>query len=143
MLIGEYQHSLDAKGRIFIPSKFRDELGERFIVTRGIGVCLFGMSLTEWEALSQKLRALPITDVDALRFLRLFFAGAAEVSLDPQGRILLPANLRQIAKLEKDAVVTGTLNRIEIWSKSEWANYTESAEAGFDETLMKMAQLGI
>ena len=143
MLIGEYQHTVDQKGRMFIPSKFREDLGEKFIVTRGIGGCLFGLSQQEWALFSQKLKALPLTDPDVLSFVRLFFAGASECELDKQGRILIPANLREMAKLDKDVVITGVLSRIEIWSKENWENYSTNADRDFNDTLAKMAQLGI
>ncbi|MHB1314413.1 MAG: division/cell wall cluster transcriptional repressor MraZ [Christensenellales bacterium] len=143
MLIGEYQHTMDQKGRVFVPVKFREDLGEKFIITRGIGGCLFGLSQQEWVLFSQKLRALPLTDPDVLSFVRLFFAGATECDMDKQGRILLPANLREMAGLDKEVVITGVLSRIEIWAKDQWDDYNREAGKGFHETLAKMAQLGI
>ncbi|MGI6168273.1 MAG: division/cell wall cluster transcriptional repressor MraZ [Christensenellales bacterium] len=143
MLIGEYRHALDAKGRLIVPSKFREDLGEKFILTRGIGSCLFGLSLEEWDNFSAKLRGLPMTDAYALDFVRLFFAGATECELDKQGRILIPAHLREAAALSKDAVVTGVMSRIEIWDSGQWDDYQKKADASFNETLLKMAQLGI
>ena len=143
MLIGEYNHTIDTKGRIFIPSKFREDIGESFIVTRGIGNCLFGLSHSEWNNFSEKLRTLPMTDAYALNFTRLFFAGATECDMDKQGRILIPANLRSVADLSKDAVITGMMNRIEIWDKGNWAEFNTKADSQFEETLLKMSQLGI
>ena len=143
MLIGEYQHTLDQKGRMFIPVKFREDLGEKFIITRGIGGCLFGLSQPEWALFSQKLRSLPLTDPDVLSFVRLFFAGATECEVDKQGRILIPSNLRDLAGLDKNVVITGVLSRIEIWSEERWEEYNKEADKGFHETLAKMAQLGV
>jgi MraZ protein len=143
MLIGEYNHTIDTKGRIFIPSKFREDMGDTFIITRGIGNCLFGLSHQEWASFSEKLRTLPMTDAHALNFTRLFFAGATECDMDKQGRILIPANLRSSANLEKDAVVIGMMNRIEIWDKNNWADFNKQADSQFEDTLLKMSQLGI
>jgi len=101
LFYGEYQHSVDAKGRVIIPSKFREGLGEKFILTKGLDNCLFAYSLEEWSNLEAKLRSLPFTDKDVRAFVRFFFAGAAEVEVDKQGRILIPQNLREYAGLEK------------------------------------------
>ena len=113
MFMGEYSHSIDAKGRLIIPSRFRDELGDDFVLTKGLDGCLSIYPQNEWEAFEQKLRALPFT--------RFFVASAAPCELDKQGRILVPATLREYAGLEKDVVLTGNINRIEIWSKRKWS----------------------
>ena len=123
MFYGEYQHSVDTKGRVIIPSKFRDGLGENFILTKGLDNCLFAYSAKEWAELEAKLRALPFTDKDVRAFVRFFFAGATECGLDKQGRILIPNNLRQHAKLEKDVYIIGVSTRVEIWDKYEWESY--------------------
>ncbi len=143
MLIGEYQHSLDAKGRLFIPAKFRDDLGDQFVIARGVGNCLLGMSLEEWNSFSQKLRSQPVTDVQVQKFVRVVFAGATDCEPDKQGRVVIPANLRDIAGLGKDVVVIGVMSRIEIWSKEAWEAYNASANEDYDEMINKMAELGI
>ena len=131
MFMGEYQHSLDVKGRLFMPAKFREELGEKFIITKGLDKCLFIYSQSEWTLLEAKLRALPFTKPEARAFVRMFFSGAAECETDKQGRFLIPANLREYAGLEKDAVIVGVSTRAEIWSKDEWAKYTKQIEPEF------------
>ena len=116
-MIGQYQHSIDAKGRLFIPAKFREELGETFYVTIGLDGCLSVYSDTKWAALIEKVEALPISKA---RSMRTLFANAAKCEPDAQGRILIPAKLRAYAKLEKDVVVIGVSNRAEIWNAERW-----------------------
>lgn len=120
MFTGEYGHTIDAKGRLIIPSKFREELGEKFYLTRGMDGCLFIFPLDAWSEFEQKLAALPLTSKDARTFTRFFISGATECELDRQGRILVPSTLREYAGLEKDVILAGNLDRIEIWSKSRW-----------------------
>ncbi|NLW40903.1 MAG: division/cell wall cluster transcriptional repressor MraZ [Tissierellia bacterium] len=143
MFIGEYQHTIDNKGRIIMPSKFREALGSTFIMTKGLDNCLFVYPQEEWQILENKLRALPLTNRDARAFVRFFFAGASECILDKQGRVLIPANLREHAKLEKEAVIIGVASRIEIWSKEEWNSYNEDDSLSYDSIAEKMAELGI
>lgn len=143
MLIGEYQHVIDAKGRVFVPSKFRDDLGDQFVIARGVGNCLFGMSLKEWSSFSQKLRSQPVTDIQVQKFVRVVFAGATDCELDKQGRVVIPQKLREIAGLSKDVVVIGVMSRIEIWSKEAWDAYNESVNEDYDDMISKMAELGI
>ncbi|WHH58884.1 division/cell wall cluster transcriptional repressor MraZ [Petroclostridium sp. X23] len=143
MFIGEYQHTIDAKGRIIIPSKFRDELGDKFIVTKGLDNCLFVYSQEEWANLEAKLKTLPLTSKDARAFVRFFFSGATECDVDKQGRALIPANLREHAALEKDAVVIGVSTRVEIWDKDRWGQYNCDDNISPDEIAEKMALLGI
>lgn len=143
MFIGEYQHSLDNKGRIIIPSKFRDGLGPAFIMTKGLDNCLFIYPQKEWNVLEEKLKSLPLTNRDARAFVRFFFAGATECELDKQGRILIPANLREHSKLEKEAVIIGVSTRVEIWSKTEWDMYNEDDSLSYESIAEKMAELGI
>lgn len=131
MFMGEYHHSIDNKGRMIIPSKFRDDLGELFIITRGLDQCLFGYPLSEWKLIEEKLKALPLTKKDARAFTRFFFSGATESELDKQGRINIPSPLLQYAKLEKECVILGVSNRIEIWSKPIWENYFTQSEESF------------
>ena len=141
MLMGEYNHSLDAKGRIIVPSRLRDQLGESFVVSKGLDGCLFAFPPEEWDKLVEKLQALPLTNKDARKFSRYFLAGASEVELDKQGRALLPQTLREAAGLEKDVVLCGVGNRIEIWSKDKWDDISRYDDV--DELAEKMADLGI
>ncbi|NLN16660.1 MAG: division/cell wall cluster transcriptional repressor MraZ [Firmicutes bacterium] len=143
MFMGEYQHTLDNKGRLIIPAKFRAGLGERFIVTRGLDGCLFAYPLKEWEILESKLKELPLTKSDARSFVRFFFSGASECELDKQGRIMLPANLREYAQMTKDVVVIGVANRVELWSKELWDEYMDKATASYEEIAEKIVELGI
>ena len=143
VFIGEYQHSIDSKGRMIIPSKFRDELGDIFIMTKGLDNCLFVYPKDEWKNLEEKLKLLPLTRKDARAFVRFFFAGATECELDKQGRILIPNNLRAHCKLEKDAIVIGVSNRVEIWSKEEWDEYNADDDLSYEKIAEKMVELGI
>lgn len=143
MLIGEYNHTIDTKGRLSIPSKFRDELGESFIVTKGMDHCLFVYPIDEWKIIENKLKQLPMTNRDARAFVRFFFAGATECEFDNQGRIRIPANLREHAKLEKDAIIIGVATRLEIWSLEQWNSYNSDANLSYDEIAVKMQELGI
>ena len=118
MLIGEYSHNIDAKGRLNFPAKLREDLGERFIVTKGLDDCLFVYSLEEWAALEAKIKELPMSKARGIQ--RYLFSGACEVEPDKQGRILIPANLREFARLEKDIMVIGASNRAEIWNRGKW-----------------------
>ena len=117
MFMGEYNHTIDAKGRLIVPSKFREQLGNEFVVTKGLDGCLFVYSNEEWHRIEESLREKPLTSKDARKFMRFFFAGAASCEVDKQGRILLPANLREYAGIEKDVISVGVYSRVEIWSK--------------------------
>ncbi len=142
MLIGEYSHTIDNKGRMIVPAKFRIELGERFIVTKGFDGCLYGYSIEEWNKIEEKIKTLPlITGKDARNFTRFFFSSAIECELDAQGRILISAGLREYASLIKDVVVIGVSARIEIWSKEKWESYNEMQDS--DDIAEKMSMLGI
>lgn len=143
MFYGEYQHTVDAKGRMIIPSKFRDELGEKFILTKGLDNCLFGYSIQEWSNLEAKLKTLPFTDKDVRAFIRFFFAGATECEIDKQGRILMPQNLRDHAGIDKDVFVIGVSSRMEIWDKTKWEAYNSDDSMSPDKIAEKMAMLGI
>lgn len=128
MLTGEYQHNIDKKGRLIIPAKFREELGERFMITKGIDNCLFVYSMEEWNALAMKLKAkFSFSKAKERAFLRSFFSGACECEVDSMGRILIPANLRAYAALkdEKSAIIAGVIDRMEIWNKAAWEQYCE------------------
>jgi MraZ protein len=138
MFMGEFQHSIDEKGRIIIPAKFRDLLGTSFVITRGLDQCLFVYPMKEWELLEQKLKTLPLMKSDARAFTRFFFSGATECEWDKQGRVNIPSNLRQYAELEKECVVLGVSSRVEIWSRSIWEQYFEQSEESFNEIAEKL-----
>lgn len=141
MLIGEFEHSMDNKGRITMPAKLREDIGEKFIVTKGLDGCLFAFSIKEWSNFEEKLRTLPISNKDARLFTRFFFAGAIDCEIDKQGRFLITSNLREFANLEKDVIIIGMDSRIEIWSKEKWQKCDEDISA--DEIAEKMEMLGI
>jgi MraZ protein len=138
MFMGEYQHTIDEKGRLIIPAKFREALGAQFIVTRGLDNCLFVYPKEEWAVLEQKLKSLPLMKSDARAFTRFFFSGATECELDKQGRINIPNTLCEYAKLEKECVVLGVSNRVEIWSKEVWTSYFQQSEQSFNEIAEKL-----
>ncbi|MBU8613032.1 MULTISPECIES: division/cell wall cluster transcriptional repressor MraZ [Bacillus] len=138
MFMGEYQHTIDAKGRMIVPAKFREGLGEQFVLTRGLDQCLFGYPMDEWKQIEEKLKALPLTKKDARAFTRFFFSGATECELDKQGRVNIASSLLNYAKLEKECVVIGVSNRIELWSKVIWEQYTEEQEDSFAEIAENM-----
>ncbi|MCM3784435.1 division/cell wall cluster transcriptional repressor MraZ [Neobacillus mesonae] len=138
MFMGEFQHSIDDKGRIIIPAKFRDALSPSFVVTRGLDQCLFVYPMNEWSILEQKLKALPLMKSDARAFTRFFFSGATECELDKQGRVNLPPNLRDYAKMDKECVVLGVSNRVEIWSKGIWEQYYSQSEETFNDIAEKL-----
>lgn len=143
MFMGEFQHTIDAKGRVIVPSKFREGLGEKFVATKGLDNCLFVYPMEEWQRLEEKMKALPFTKADARAFVRFFFSGATECEVDKQGRILLPANLRAHAKLDRDLVIIGVSTRVEIWSKEEWNKYTEQSEATYEELAEKIVDFDL
>lgn len=143
MLLGEYNHNLDAKGRVSVPAKFRDDLGSTFIVTKGLDNCLFAYSKDEWTTFETKLKALPMTNTNARNFVRFFFSGATECEIDKQGRINIPQNLREYASLKKDVSIIGVSTRVEIWDKEKWENYTSPENMDVDEIASQMSDLGI
>lgn len=143
MFLGEYQHSLDSKGRITIPSRFREQLGEKFIATKGLDNCIFLYPVDEWQTIEEKLRSLPFTKADVRSFVRFFFSGAAELELDKQGRTVLPVNLRDYSDIDRDVIVIGVGGRIEIWSVEKWAKYTENAGSSYEEIAESLVDLGI
>jgi MraZ protein len=143
VFLGEYAHGLDNKGRLTIPSRFREELGSPCVVTRGLDQCLFVYPPQEWQALADKLATLPLTQSDARAFVRLLFSGATECELDKQGRILLPPHLRQYAGIDKEVVVIGVSRRIEVWSAAEWEQYSTAAAESYETIAEKIVDLGI
>ncbi|ERL66470.1 division/cell wall cluster transcriptional repressor MraZ [Schleiferilactobacillus shenzhenensis] len=132
MLMGEYHHTIDTKGRLIVPAKFRSELGATFVVTRGLDTCLFGYPLPQWQKIQEQLAHLPTNKKDARAFTRFFYSAAAEVVLDKQGRINVPDNLRDFAHLTKECVFVGVASRIEIWAAPTWAKYMDQSSANFD-----------
>lgn len=138
MFMGEYHHTIDSKGRLIIPAKFREGLGDTFVATKGLDNCLFLFPMEEWSLLEQKLKSLPFTRANARAFVRFFFSGATECELDKQGRILLPPNLRAYAGIERDVVIIGVSNRVEIWSEEGWYAYSKQAEETYGEIAEKI-----
>lgn len=143
MFIGEYKHSVDTKGRLIIPSKFREGLGENFIVTKGLDGCLFIYPMVEWEMFEKKLKTLPLSNKNARKFVRFFLAGASECEIDKQGRILIATHLRDYAELEKEVILIGVSSRIEIWSKDKWNAYNNVDEFDATQLAESMEELGI
>ena len=143
MLIGQYEHTIDAKNRLALPAKFRGELGDKIIITRGIEGCLAVYTESEWKVMSDKLATLTISQAEARSFTRMILAGAMEVSLDKLGRILVPDYLKDYAGLKKNVVVCGLSNRLEIWDSEKWETYKKEAEKGVDEIVSKLGGLGI
>ena len=143
MLLGEYKHTIDEKGRIAVPAKFRSQISSGAIVTRGLDRCLFVFGLKEWEALAQKLMALPLAQANSRAFSRLMLSGAADVKLDVQGRILVPDYLREYAQVKKQVVVAGVYSRFEIWDAELWNAYKSKTESASDEIAEKLGELGI
>lgn len=142
MFMSQYNHSIDAKGRVIIPAKFREKLGDSFVITKGLDGCLFGYAEAEWKEFEEKLAALPTTSKDARSFTRYFLAGAAECELDKQGRILIPAVLREFAELDKEVVLVGAASKIEIWSKEKWDSSNSEYEENMDEISANLEKLG-
>ncbi len=141
MFMSEYNHTIDAKGRLIIPSKFREVLGEEFVVSKGMDGCLFVYANDDWNAFEQRLTSLPLINKEARQFARFFLAGAAQVEVDKQGRILLPASLREFAGLDKDVVLVGVGSRIEIWNKDRYES--EGGDLDMDNIAASMESLGL
>ena len=142
MFIGEYSHSLDNKNRMIIPSKLREGLGNKFIITKGLDGCLYAYPMNEWRILEEKLKTLPLTSKDARAFVRFFFSGASEIEVDKQGRGLIPQNLIEYAGITKEIISIGVLSKVEIWSKTKWEAYNDE-NIDFNELAEKMSELGI
>ena len=149
MLISSFEHSVDAKGRVFIPAKWRDDLGDTIVITRdmlggGDTRCLFGVSMPVWNEMLERFKRVAISDVPAQNALRMMFAGASDCELDKQGRVLLSAGLRKYAGIDKEAVLIGMGNRIEIWSQEQWLRWQEKAQDDMGtDALAYLAELGI
>lgn len=142
MLIGEFQHNIDTKGRLIMPAKFRSELGQQFVITRGLDGCLFGYPMESWMALQEKLKQLPLAKKDARKFTRFFYSAATEVEIDKQGRVNIPQNLIDFAKIDKECRVIGVSDRIEIWSSDQWNSFAEEAEEDFEAIAEEMIDFG-
>ncbi|SHJ59788.1 MraZ protein [Clostridium amylolyticum] len=142
MFIGEYSHSLDNKNRMIIPAKLREELGGKFIITKGLDGCLYAYPIEEWKILEEKLKSLPLTNKDARAFVRFFFSGASEIEVDKQGRGLIPQNLLEYAGISKEIISIGVLTKVEIWSKEKWEDYNDD-NIDYNELAEKMSELGI
>lgn len=143
MLLGEYEHSIDTKGRIAMPAKLREGLGGKFIITKGLDGCLFVYAMDEWQRVEQKLASLPMSRKTARDFTRFLFGGACEGECDKQGRVLLPASLRRYAGLEREAVIVGVGSRAEIWAATKWQQYNEESAEDVNELAEQLADLGI
>lgn len=143
MLIGEYEHSLDVKGRLIMPAKLRADIGEKFIISKGLDGCLFVFSQEEWSNFEAKLKELPLTNKNARDFVRFFLSGATECELDKQGRFLIVNNLRTYAEIEKEVIIIGVGTRLEIWNKQKWDKYNSSENLSADEIAENMTMLGI
>ena len=142
MLIGEYTHNIDSKKRFAIPSKFRKELGDKVVITRGLDSCLFLFSMTEWTALAEKLGKLSIGQEDTRGFVRLLLSGASEVEIDQLCRILVPDYLKQYSGLKKKIIVAGLFNRLEIWDEEKWQTYKNNLEKNTDRIAEKLGEIG-
>lgn len=143
MFIGEYSHTIDPKKRLALPSRFRGELGSRVVVTRGLDDCLFVYPMKVWEELASKLGNLPVGEAGTRSFIRLMLAGATDVDLDSQGRVLVPEYLKVYAGLKKDVTVVGLYNRLEIWSEEKWKKYKQSAEKNTGKIAEELGKLGV
>lgn len=143
MFIGEYQYSIDEKKRLAIPSKFRQELGKKAVITRGLDQCLFIYPIKEWQSLAKKLSSLPLSQADARGFVRLMLAGAMDVNLDGLGRILIPDYLKKYAQLKKKIVIAGLYNRIEIWDQRKWQEYKKKTETAVGDIAERLKELGV
>lgn len=143
MLIGEFNHNLDEKGRLTIPSKFRDDLGETFMITKGLDGCLIGYNMEEWTKFSEKINALPSGKPEARAMSRFFFSGASDVQLDKQGRILIPPSLREHAHLSKEVYITGASSRIEIWDADAWKKYSNPTDKSIEDIAAEFGELGL
>ena len=143
MLIGEYEHSLDAKGRLIMPAKLRTDMGEKFIITKGLDGCLFVFSQNEWSNFESKLKELPLTNKNARDFVRFFLSGATECEIDKQGRFLLVITLREYAEIIKEVIIIGVGTRLEIWNKDKWKKYNSNENISADTIAENMTMLGI
>jgi len=143
MLIGEYNHTIDTKGRMALPAKFRQVFKSGAVITRGLDNCLFIYPKKDWQVLATKLASLPISQAKTRAFARLMLAGAMDVSLDKQGRVNLPDYLTNYAKLNKKVVVTGLYDRLEVWDENEWSKYRQQTESSSSDIAEALGELGV
>ena len=143
MLLGEYTHALDDKRRVALPKKFKVELGKKVVLTRGLDDCLFLYSEKEWEKTVEKLSQLSFTQKDTRGFTRFMFAGASEIDVDSAGRILVPENLQEFAKLGEKVVLAGVSDRVEVWSEERWKKYTRQVEGQGEKLAEKLGEIGV
>lgn len=143
MFMGEHQHNIDAKGRLFMPARFREGLGERFVLTKGLDSCLFVYPPGEWAAVEQKLRSLPFTNADVRAFVRFLFSGATECDVDRQGRILVPASLREYAGLDRETMIIGVSSRVEIWGRDKWLEYIKRQSDSVEKIAEKIVDFDL
>lgn len=143
MFIGEFSHNLDDKGRIAVPKKFRSDLSRGAVVTRGLDSCLFLYTKKEWAKLAEKLAGLPFAQANTRAFSRLMLAGAMDVEVDAQGRIILPEYLRQYAGITKEVTVAGLYNRLELWDSEKWNEYKSKTETESNQIAEQMSALGV
>lgn len=143
MLIGQYEHTIDNKKRLALPAKFRGELGDKVVITKGVESCLVVYTEKEWEIMSGKLGNLPMSSAESRSFSRIMLAGAMEVLLDKLGRILVPDYLKDYAELKKDVIICGLSNRLEVWDSEKWDAYRKNAEKGVEEIVSKLGNFGI
>lgn len=143
MFIGEYTHSIDNKGRVIMPSAFRDGLGEKFYVTKGMEGCVFVYDQEQWKALEEKTKTLRLTSKKARQFERIFYAPAREIEFDKQGRFVIPQNLREYAEIEGEATIIGVSSRIEIWDKNKYSEYMNSSQMDYDNIIDDFEELDI
>jgi MraZ protein len=140
MFMGCFEYKMDEKGRVLVPPQFKEELGEKFIITRGFENCLFVYSIKEWNRISNELEKVPLSSKELRFFMRIWFSSAQEVSIDQYGRILIPNDFRRYANLNREIVFIGVLNRVEIWDKTLWENYKNSNEISYENSILKLME---
>lgn len=143
MFLGEYQHTLDIKARVIVPAKFREGLGAKFVATKGLDQCIFLYPMDKWSIIENKVQSLSIANPQARSFSRIFFSGASELEIDKQGRFVLPQKLREHANIEKELMVIGVGERVEIWSAEMWASYNQAADSSYEVLAESLEGLGL
>jgi MraZ protein len=142
MMMGEYAHALDDKGRIIVPARLREDLRDRFVMTKGLDGCLFLYPLEEWSRIVARLKELPLSSSNARAFTRLFLAGAQEVECDRQGRVTIPPRLREHAAIQRNVVLVGVMTRAELWAEERWRSYQAQGQQGFDAVAGTLGEFG-
>lgn len=143
MFIGEYNHNIDPKKRLALPSKFRKDLGKKVVVTRGLDQCLFVYPMKTWQEIAEKLGTMPIGEAHTRSFVRIMLAGAVDTTMDAQGRVLVPDYLKEYANLDRNVIVAGLYNRLEIWDEDQWTAYKKGAEQNTDKIAEELGKLGV